>query len=109
LTIVDSELPPFSPPLQGETLLHILNGLIDRPLRDAKLLDQAITAVTEQNREDLLISRATRVHWDVKHLRRVKSVFRKKYRVDVGERIRDVEKGSYLEFLLKMMREEYEG
>jgi len=92
--------------LVGETLLHILNGLVDKPLRDAKLLDQAITAVTEQNREDLLISRTTRIHWDVKHLGRVKSVFKRKYRADVGARIKDVEKGSYLEFLLKMMRED---
>lgn len=92
--------------LVGETLLHILNGAVDKPLRDAKLLDQAINAVVEESREDLLISRATRIHWDAKHLRRVKKVFKKKYGITVGARIVAVTKGSYREFLLRMLRED---
>jgi hypothetical protein len=79
---------------------------VDKPLRDAKLLDQAINAVVEESREDLLISRATRIHWDTKHLRRVKKVFKKKYGVSVGDRIVAVTKGSYREFLLRMLRED---
>ncbi|KAI5806933.1 hypothetical protein EDC01DRAFT_742697 [Geopyxis carbonaria] len=91
--------------LVGETLLHVLNGAVDKPLRDAKLLDQAITAVLEENREDLLISRATRIHWDPKHLELVKRAFRKKYRKDLGVRIKEAARGSYQDFLLRMVRE----
>lgn len=78
---------------------------MDKPLRDAKLLEQAIRAVKEENREDLLISRATRIHWDPRHLRNVKRAFGKKFQVNVGDRIRDVARGSYMEFLLRMLRE----
>ncbi|KAI5840877.1 hypothetical protein BZA05DRAFT_466529, partial [Tricharina praecox] len=92
--------------LVGETLLHILSGVTDRPLRDAKLLQQALVAVVEQSREDLLISRATRIHWDPRHLRRVKKVFKKKYGVSVGAKVVEVAKGSFREFLLRMLRED---
>ncbi|TGZ80274.1 Annexin [Ascodesmis nigricans] len=90
----------------GETLLHVLAGATNAPLRDAKLLDQAITAAIEDRREDLLISRATRVHWDVAHLKRVKNAFRRKYGVELGERIRAATRGGYQEMLVRMVREE---
>jgi len=63
-------------------------------------------AVVEQSREDLLISRTTRIHWDPKHLRRVKKVFKKKYGASVGARVVAVTKGSFREFLLRMLRED---
>ncbi|KAG0637762.1 hypothetical protein HOY80DRAFT_971175, partial [Tuber brumale] len=50
--------------LVGETLLHTINGAVDKPLRDAKLLAQTITALVEQDHGDLLISRMVRVHWN---------------------------------------------
>ncbi|KAI5812830.1 hypothetical protein BZA77DRAFT_322953 [Pyronema omphalodes] len=92
--------------LAGETLLHVLAGALDKPLRDAKLLDQAITAAVEQGREDLLITRACRMHWELKHLNRVKRAFKKKFKISVGERILHATKGSYREFLLRMLRED---
>lgn len=91
--------------LVGETLTHILHGATQKALRDAKLLEQAITAVREQSREDLLISRATRIHWDPRHLEEVKIMFRKKYRVDLGTRLREVSNKEFGEFLVRMMRE----
>jgi hypothetical protein len=69
-------------------------------------LDQAITAAVEQGREDLLITRACRMHWEIKHLNRVKRAFKKKFRISVGERILHATKGSYREFLLRMLRED---
>lgn len=84
----------------------MLNGAVDKPLRDAKLLDQAFTALVKDGREDLLISRATRMHWDYKHMRRVKRAFKKKFRVTVGQRIEDSTRGSFREFLLRMFDED---
>ena len=54
-----------------------------------------------------MISRATRIHWDPKHLRKVKRVFKKKYHTEVGTRIFEIgAKGSSREFLLRMLRED---
>jgi hypothetical protein len=36
----------------------------------------------------------------------VKRVFKKKYRVEMGKRVREATRGSYMEFLLRMLRED---
>lgn len=75
---------------QGETLAHILNGVINRPVRDALLLHQAL-AETSKDRTELLISRLVRFHWEPKHLERVKGEYKRKY----GQRLeRDLEEGT---------------
>lgn len=92
---------------QGETLAHILNGALNRPMRDAILLHQAIEefAPTASNprtpnptkekapgRAELLISRVVRLHWEPKHLEKVKSEYEKRYRESVTKAmIRDVQ------------------
>ncbi|KAI4181089.1 MAG: hypothetical protein L6R41_006827, partial [Letrouitia leprolyta] len=53
--------------LVGETLAHILNGVLNRPVRDALLLHQAINE-TSKDRTELLVSRLVRFHWEPKHL-----------------------------------------
>ncbi|OOF90834.1 hypothetical protein ASPCADRAFT_211794 [Aspergillus carbonarius ITEM 5010] len=72
--------------LVGETLAHILNGAINRPMRDALLLHQALReSRTGKERSELLISRLVRLHWEPRHLERVKSDFRRRY----GQRLED--------------------
>lgn len=72
--------------LVGETLAHILNGALNRPMRDALLLHQAIAETAPgKERAELLISRAVRLHWEVRHLERVQRVYRERYGVGVGE------------------------
>src|SRR5271154_5048318 len=69
---------------QGETLAHILNGALNRPMRDALLLHQAISETAPgKERAELLISRLVRLHWEPKHLERVKLEYEKRYRVPV--------------------------
>lgn len=71
---------------QGETLAHILNGAINRPMRDALLLHQAIReSKSTRERSELLISRLVRLHWEPKHLELVKREYRKRY----GERLEE--------------------
>ncbi|KAK2863692.1 hypothetical protein FQN49_004088 [Arthroderma sp. PD_2] len=66
--------------LVGETLGHVLNGVRNRPMRDALLVHQAITeSGTGRDRAELLISRLVRLHWEPRHLQRVKSEYRRKY------------------------------
>ncbi|KAM5442540.1 hypothetical protein MferCBS31731_002418 [Microsporum ferrugineum] len=66
--------------LVGETLGHVLNGVRNRPMRDALLIHQAITeSGTGRDRAELLISRLVRLHWEPRHLERVNSEYRRKY------------------------------
>ncbi|PLB33284.1 annexin ANXC4 [Aspergillus candidus] len=72
--------------LVGETLAHILNGVINRPMRDALLLHQALReSRSGKERSELLISRLVRYHWEPQHLELVKVEFRKRY----GERLEE--------------------
>ncbi|KAJ5220103.1 Annexin [Penicillium chermesinum] len=72
--------------LVGETLAHILNGAINRPMRDALLLHQALReSKSGRERSELLISRLVRLHWEPRHLEQVKSDYRRRY----GERIEE--------------------
>ncbi|KAJ9625428.1 hypothetical protein H2204_010401 [Knufia peltigerae] len=75
--------------LVGETLAHVLNGALNRPMRDALLLHQAISETAPgKERTELLISRLVRMHWEPKHLEKVKSVYRERYGHSVEEAIR---------------------
>jgi hypothetical protein len=74
--------------IQGETLAHILNGALNRPMRDALLLHQAISESSPgKERAELLISRMVRLHWEPKHLERVKVQYENRYKQSVERAI----------------------
>ncbi|GES65325.1 annexin ANXC4 [Aspergillus terreus] len=74
--------------LVGETLAHILNGVINRPMRDALLLHQALReSKSGKERSELLISRLVRFHWEPRHLEQVKVEFRRRYKQRLEEAI----------------------
>ncbi|KAK3943133.1 hypothetical protein QBC46DRAFT_378284 [Diplogelasinospora grovesii] len=85
--------------LVGEVLAHILNGVINKPVRDAMLLHHALTATrSDELRRELLISRLVRYHWDVAHMMLVKKAFRKKYDKDLQEAVREVTSSEWGDF-----------
>ncbi|KAL8806851.1 MAG: hypothetical protein Q9182_001111 [Xanthomendoza sp. 2 TL-2023] len=86
--------------LVGETLAHILNGVLNRPVRDALLLHQAITETSSKDRADLLVSRLVRFHWEPKHLEKVKAEYRRKYGDRLEQHVRERIKGDFGEFCL---------
>ena len=89
--------------LVGETLAHILNGALNRPMRDALLLHQAISETAPgKERAELLISRLVRLHWEPKHLEKVKQQYEARYRMPVEIAIRK-------EVLSQMKTEEGRG
>ncbi|OAL05737.1 Annexin [Phaeosphaeriaceae sp. SRC1lsM3a] len=112
--------------LVGEVIAHILNGVINRPARDAMLLHHAITDLIEpassadngprgsssrisasskherQQRYELLISRLVRLHWDRMHLARVKSEYEEKYGTLVEEDLEEATKGDFREFCIAL-------
>lgn len=99
--------------LVGETLAHILNGALNRPMRDALLLHQAI-AETQPGKEraELLISRLVRLHWEPKHLERVKMQYKARYGREVEAAVRKevlggmkTEEGrNWAEFCIELVR-----
>ncbi|KAF2679442.1 Annexin [Lentithecium fluviatile CBS 122367] len=113
--------------LVGEVIAHILNGVINRPARDAMLLHHALMDLIEspglgptsssgklssreassskherQQRFELLISRLTRLHWDRMHLQRVKMEYEEKYGRVVEEDVEEATKGDFREFCLML-------
>ena len=72
-------------------MAHILNGVINRPSRDAMLLHHALEDLVpnpaggeskheRKDRYELLMSRLVRLHWDRLHFVKVKQEYREKYR-----------------------------
>ncbi|KAH5688960.1 hypothetical protein HBI23_028660 [Parastagonospora nodorum] len=102
--------------LVGEVIAHILNGVINRPARDAMLLHHALMDLIEppsnsasatskherQQRFELLISRLVRLHWDRMHLARVKSEYEEKYGRVVEEDVEEATKGDFREFCIQL-------
>ncbi|KAF4966511.1 hypothetical protein FZEAL_10642 [Fusarium zealandicum] len=85
--------------LVGELLAHILNGVINRPVRDALLLHHAVSASRKDGlRRELLISRLVRYHWDPHHMRAVRQAYRERYGRSLGEAVREATNGEWGEF-----------
>ncbi|KAI0487478.1 Annexin [Xylaria cf. heliscus] len=82
--------------LVGELLAHILNGIINKPVRDALLLHHALTASKKDGlRRELLISRLVRFHWDRRHLAAIKKAYRERYHEDLSESVREGTSGQW--------------
>ena len=99
----------LTPNPQGEVIAHILNGVINRPARDALLLHHAIKDVADRNQADelryeLLISRLVRLHWDRGLLVRVKRAYQEKYKRALEDDLEDATKGDLREFVWELAR-----
>ena len=99
--------------LVGETLAHILNGALNRPMRDALLLHQAISETAPgKERAELLISRLVRLHWEPKHLEKVKAQYEGRYRMpvevaikrEVMSQMKTEEGRTWAEFCVELVR-----
>jgi len=108
----------------------MLNGALNRPMRDAILLHQAIgefasnptspnpaaskAAASGANtgRSELLISRVIRLHWDAKHQEKVKREYQARYgesviralMTDVQAGMRTDEGRSWVGFCIDLLR-----
>ncbi|KAI0426902.1 Annexin [Xylaria sp. FL1042] len=82
--------------LVGELLAHVLNGIINKPVRDALLLHHALTASRKDGlRRELLISRLVRFHWDRQHLAAIKKAYRERYHEDLADAVREGTSGEW--------------
>lgn len=88
-------------------MAHILNGVINKPSRDALLLHHAIKDIRDKNKDDelryeLLISRLVRLHWNRTHMNRVKREYHDRYGRYLEEDIEEATKGDFREFLCEL-------
>ncbi|KAI2617076.1 Annexin [Hypoxylon sp. NC1633] len=82
--------------LVGELLAHILNGIINKPVRDALLLHHAFTTSKKDHlRRELLISRLVRFHWDRHHMAAIKKAYRERYGEELAEAVKDATSGEW--------------
>lgn len=101
--------------LVGEVVAHILNGVINKPARDAMLLHHALEDLSGENssgrensrhvpkdRYELLVSRLVRLHWDRVHLRRVKDEYRELYRKSLERDIDGRTRGDFRDFCIAL-------
>lgn len=90
-------------PSQGELLAHILNGVINKPVRDALLVHHALTASKKDAlRRELLTSRLVRYHWDHDHMVAVKKAYRERYGKDMAEAVKDGTSGEWGQFCCEL-------
>jgi len=84
---------------QGEMLAHILNGVINKPVRDALLVRHALQlSKSDSIRTELLISRLVRFHWDRPHMEAVKREYRQLYDADMQTAVREGTRGDWGRF-----------
>ncbi|KAI0388780.1 Annexin [Xylariaceae sp. FL0594] len=82
--------------LVGELLAHVLNGVINKPVRDALLLHHALSASRKDGlRRELLVSRLVRFHWDRQHLAAIKKAYRERYGEDLADAVREGTSGQW--------------
>lgn len=84
-------------------LLYQLRTGTDRAMRDAMLLEDAMTGAGTKDR--LLVNRVVRCHWNKNHLQNVKGAYQHKYRTSLAQRIKGETSGDYERFLLACIGE----
>ena len=82
-------------------MAHILNGVLNRPVRDALLMHQAL-AETSKDRAELLASRLVRFHWEPRHLERIKTEYRQRYNKRLERDIEEGTKGDFGDFCVAL-------
>ncbi|TQS37891.1 hypothetical protein Golomagni_01618 [Golovinomyces magnicellulatus] len=84
----------------GELLAHILNGVINAPVRDANLLHHALSLPRGDSLwSELLTSRLIRYHWDRPHFEQVRSEFRHLYDIELQSAVVESVPGDFGIFL----------
>ncbi|KAF8243983.1 Annexin, partial [Wilcoxina mikolae CBS 423.85] len=71
-----------------DAFLYLVEGATenDKATRDARLLEAAMKGFG--TKDDLLIMRVVRIHWDKRHMANVKAAYRSLYGKDLSKRIR---------------------
>jgi len=84
-----------------DALLHMLRTAKDPAMRDAILLEECMAGMG--TKDDRLVVRVVRVHWDRNHKEQVKRAYRLKYGKDLIERVRGETSGDYQRLMVALL------
>jgi len=85
-----------------DAFLFLVEGALDKAKRDAMLLEAAMKGFG--TKDDHLIMRVVRIHWDKRHLENVKLTYQNIYKKELSKRIRGETSGNYREMLLSLIQ-----
>ncbi|KAK4690530.1 hypothetical protein P7C71_g6279, partial [Lecanoromycetidae sp. Uapishka_2] len=100
---------PLEKVLISEFAGHMEHALVqmvrcgtDRAMRDAMNLEAAMSGMG--TKDDLLVVRVVKLHWNRAHVEQVKGAFQVRYRQDLSHRIKGETSGDYQRCLLAMLQ-----
>ena len=83
-------------------LVQMVNAAADRAKRDADLLEDTMAGLG--TKDEMLISRLVRIHWDRQHMDQVKKAYFKHHnKVELSARIKGETSGNYQKLLMAMV------
>ena len=82
-------------------LIQMVRAGSDRAMRDAILLEDCMAGAG--TKDEMLVSRVVRYHWDRDHIGQVKGAYKVKYGKDLVQRIKGETSGDYQRLLLAMV------
>ena len=84
-----------------DALLHMLRGATDPAMRDAELLEDCMKGMG--TKDEKLVTRVVRVHWNRQHLDQVKRAYHHKYQKSLLDRVRGETSGDYQKLMLGLL------
>lgn len=90
----------FSGHMKDALLLH-LKRAVDKPLAEAELLEDAMAGLG--TKDNLLVDRVVRNHWNRQHMNNVKIAYRNKYKRDLSQRIKGETRGDYERLMVALV------
>ena len=85
-----------------DALVQMVRCGTDRAMRDAVSLEQAMSGVG--TKDEMLVNRVVRVHWNPAHVQQVKGAYRAKYGKDLIKRVQGETSGDYERALVAMLQ-----
>jgi annexin A7/11 len=84
-----------------DALLHMLRSATDPAMRDAILLEECMAGMG--TKDEKLVVRVVRVHWDRQHKEMVKRAYRHRFGKDLITRVREETSGDYEKLMVALL------
>jgi annexin A7/11 len=86
-----------------DALLHQLRTGTDKAMRDALLLEAAMSGMG--TKDALLVNRVVRIHWDRNHMQQVKGAYQHHFHKSLSSRIKGETSGDYEKLMVAALGE----
>ncbi|KAH9210145.1 hypothetical protein DL95DRAFT_448940 [Leptodontidium sp. 2 PMI_412] len=88
-----------------DALLYQLRTGVDKAMRDAILLEETMAGAG--TKDNLLVNRVIRAHWDRNHMSQVKGAYKARFHRDLASRIRSETSGDYEKLMIACIGERW--